>query len=71
VHIDDGARGPFTKFGASLSAETFTATVTGLLYTLDYRFVVYAINQIGPKDSNVVRAVVAGIPNTPASAPSV
>lgn len=71
VHVDDGALGPFAKFGASLSAETFTTTVTGLMYTLDYRFVVYAINEIGVKDSNIVRAVVAGIPNTPTSAPSV
>lgn len=70
VRVDDGALGSFTNFGASLSASTFTSTVTGLMYSSEYRFVVVASNHIGSCESNVVTAVVASLPSTPAIAPS-
>jgi hypothetical protein len=38
VMVDDGAAGAFTQYGLPLSASSFTTTVSGLTYTLQYRF---------------------------------
>lgn len=47
VMVDDGAAGDFSQFGAQLSASTFTADVTGLTLSSQYRFKIITSNYIG------------------------
>lgn len=68
--VDNGAAGAFTQYGLPLSASSFTTTVTGLTYTLQYRFQIEVTNVIGHSSSNVVSALVADPPQTPTTAPT-
>lgn len=68
--VDDGSLGDFSDFGNLLSASTFNKDITGLTYTLNYRFKIIAKNHIGSIESNVVSALIADVPSQPLSAPS-
>ena len=70
VYVDDGAAGDFTQYSTDQTASTFVIDVTGLTYKLEYRLKIVASNYIGDVESNVVRAIVADLPDTPANAPS-
>lgn len=60
--VDDGNLGSFVEFGNLLSSSTFKLDITGLTYTLSYRFKVIAKNHIGTLDSNIVSALIADVP---------
>jgi hypothetical protein len=53
-----------------LTASTFTLDVTGLVYSNEYRFKIIATNWIGSADSNIVKSIVADLPQTPLNAPT-
>lgn len=67
--VDDGAQGPFSQFGADLTASTFTLDVTGLTVSRNYRFKVLTTNDIGTSESNIVSSIVSNVPQTPTTAP--
>lgn len=67
--VDDGAHGTFTLYKL-VSSSTFSIEVTGLTYTNSYRFKIIATNHIGARDSNIVRAICADLPETPMIAPT-
>ena len=69
VMVDDGAHGNFTLYEL-LSSSTFSIEVKELTYTKSYRFMIIATNDIGTRDSNIVRAVCADLPETPMIAPT-
>jgi predicted phage tail protein len=69
VLVDDGSLGDFVDYGNLLSASIFELDLTGLTYTLSYRFKIIAKNHIGSTESNVVSALIADVPAQPASAP--
>ena len=71
VEKDDGNLGDFAPFtGSELTASTFQLEITGLMYSLEYRFRVVATNLVGSQESNIVKATIADVPSTPVTAPS-
>ena len=49
----------------------FSFPVTSnLVIGYEFRFIAYAVNEIGEASSNIVTATVANVPATPASGPS-
>ena len=68
--VDDGHLSEFTAYsGGVLSPSTFSVDVTGLVYTLSYRFKVISRNYIGRVESNTVSSIIADTPQTPTKAP--
>ena len=70
VWADDGAFGPFSALDSTLGPSTFGYDVIGLTIGLEYRFKIFVTNYIGKSQSNIVKTVVADVPDTPITAPS-
>ena len=70
--MDDGNAGAFSTItGAeTLGPSTFSFDVTSnLVVGSEFRFMAYAVNEIGNADSNIVTTIAADVPATPTNGP--
>jgi hypothetical protein len=67
---DDGMLGDLTPLSLDLGPSTFSFDVIGLQVGLEYRFKVVAKNENGAVESNIVETILADVPQTPTTAPS-
>lgn len=67
---DDGRIGSFAALDQTLGSSTFSYDVIGLTIGLQYRLQVHVKNEIGSTKSNIVKTILADVPNNPTTAPS-
>lgn len=70
--MDDGANGAFVVVDNAIGQSSVSKDVTtGLSVGLEFRFKVIANNQVGAVTGNIVSTIVADVPDTPLSGPTI